>query len=117
MLLPATITKNKKPLPLALPAELTAMLRKKFRQGDVFDATNLRNHWEKAAPDVLIHDLRRSGARNLRRSGVPETVIMVMGGWKTRRVFIRYAIVDETDIKEAMQKVEANNAVSAKEAK
>ena len=62
MLLPATITKNKKPLPLALPAELTAMLRKKFRQGDVFDATNLRNHWEKAAPDVLIHAPPKRGA-------------------------------------------------------
>ena len=47
---------------------------------------------------------RRSAARNLRRSGIPETVIMSIGGWKTRSVFTRYAIVDETDVVEAMRR-------------
>ena len=35
---------------------------------------------------LLIHDLRRSGARNLREAGVDETVIMKIGGWLTRSV-------------------------------
>ena len=50
---------------------------------------------------VLFHDLRRSGARNLRRAGVAEDVIMRLGGWSTRSMFSRYAIVDEQDLADA----------------
>jgi hypothetical protein len=50
--------------------------------------------------------LRRSAARNLLAAGVPETVIMKICGWKTRSVFIRYAIADTTDLTAAMQRWE-----------
>jgi integrase len=67
--------------------------------------------WEKACkaagvPELLFHDLRRTAARNLRRAGVAETVIMKIGGWRTRSVFERYAIVAQSDIADAMQKLE-----------
>ena len=54
---------------------------------------------------ALIHDLRRSGAPNLRSSGVAETVIQI-GCWKTANVFRRYAFVAEDDISKAMAALE-----------
>jgi integrase len=116
MTLPGTIVKNKKPIVLALSAELTAVLKKQFRKvGEpIFDGTNLRREWAKATaaagcPDLIVHDLRRSGARNLREAGVDETVIMKIGGWKTRSVFIRYGIVATKDIENAMDLLQKNN--------
>ncbi len=55
---------------------------------------------------LTFHDLRRTAARNLRRAGIPETVIMKIGGWRTHSVFERYAIVSRTDIADAMRKLQ-----------
>jgi len=73
---------------------------------------DFRGAWASACnaakvPGLLFHDLRRTAARNLRRAGVAEGVIMKIGGWKTRSVFERYAIVSQSDIREAMTKLEA----------
>ncbi len=56
-------------------------------------------------PDLLIHDLRRSGARQLRHAGVPDSVVQKIGGWKTAETFKRYAIVSNADQREAMEKI------------
>ena len=74
---------------------------------------DFRETWEKACkaagvPALLFHDLRRTAARNLRRAGIAEGVIQRIGGWKTRSVFERYAIVTRTDIADAMRKLEAH---------
>jgi integrase len=63
---------------------------------------DFRGMWNSACayagvPDLLFHDLRGTGARNLRRAGIAEGVIMKIGGWRTRSVFERYAIVDQAD--------------------
>ncbi len=54
---------------------------------------------------LIFHDLRRTGARNLRRAGVPESVAMTITGHKTRDVFERYNIKDRRDGIEAMEKL------------
>ena len=75
---------------------------------------DFRGTWDKArkaagTPTLLFHDLRRTAARNLRRAGVAEGVIMKIGGWRTRSVFERYAIVSQSDISDAIQKLDGHS--------
>jgi integrase len=64
---------------------------------------------------LIPHDLRRSAAKALRRAGVPESVIMATGGWKTASMFRRYAIVSSSDSRQAMLDLERSRAGSAAE--
>ena len=54
---------------------------------------------------MILHDLRRSGARALVDAGVPEKVAMAIGVWKTRCVFDRYKINSRRNFVEAGRKL------------
>jgi integrase len=76
---------------------------------------NLRRTWtelcSKAGVNgLLVHDFRRSAARNLRRAGVPESIVMSIGGWRTREMFLRYAIVNPVDTALGIKKLEQARA-------
>ncbi len=128
-------TKNDEPRTIPLAGELYQMLvlQKQVRDQKWPDCPwvffrygkrikDFRGAWEEASkraglwndetdkPKHIFHDLRRTGARNLVRAGVPERVVMAIGGWKTRSVFDRYNIVNERDLHEAAAKLERHLA-------
>jgi integrase len=53
---------------------------------------------------ITMHDARRTSARSKRAAGVPESVVMGIQGWKTAKQFRAYAINDQTDYREALQR-------------
>ena len=65
------------------------------------------------APGLRFHDLRRSGIRNMTRSGVPPAIAMSISGHRTISTFLRYDIASEEDKREALRKVEARAAAEA----
>ena len=127
-------TKSGDPRIVPLPDMLIRMLEKvEPKDGRVFDCTNLRKEWQKACAAAGLgvleevegsydkryhgltpHDLRRSAVRNLRKAGVSEGVAMKISGHKTRSVFERYNIVDESDVVDAMRLVQAMPQPKAK---
>jgi integrase len=116
-------TKNREGREVSMTDAVYALLREcahgKTPDAFVFTRPNgkpilsFRKLWAKACafagcPELLFHDLRRTAARNLRRAGVAEGLIMRIGGWKTRSVFERYSIITQADIKDAITKLQAS---------
>lgn len=83
-----------------------------FTWGDGSPVKDFRETWNqltKAAgvPSLLLHDFRRSAARNLLRAGVNRDVAKRITGHKTDSMFSRYNIVAENDLAEAAEKLES----------
>jgi len=58
-------------------------------------------------PGRIPHDFRRTAVRNLERAGVSRSAAMAMTGHLTESVYRRYAVSDETSLKEAAAKLAA----------
>jgi len=61
----------------------------------------------------LFHDLRRSGVRQMIRSGVPQNVAMKISGHATTAMFRRYDVCSEEDLKAAAESVQRYNAAQS----
>lgn len=53
------------------------------------------------ASGLWFHDLRRTGASQLGAAGVPDRVMMKMGGWSTPGIVNRYAHMKDEDLRRA----------------
>jgi integrase len=71
---------------------------------------SIRQAWRTACRKAELvgkipHDFRRSAVRRLERAGVPRSVAMELVGHQTEAIYRRYAITNETDLRDGLAKV------------
>ena len=101
-------------LPISAPIAAVLARRRAQRRGqdplvfrrDTVTVRAWRTAWPEACrragvPGRLLHDCRRTAARNLVRAGVPERVAMQLTGHRSRAIFDRYNIVQEAELQHA----------------
>jgi integrase len=119
--LPAEKSKSKKPRTLPLSGALIDIIQRRLqvRRLDcpyVFHRRckpikSFRKTFKAAAkeigmPDLVPHDMRRSGVRNFRRAGLSEHKGMKLSGHETDSIYRRYDIFSDDDLIESMNRVQ-----------
>ncbi len=129
--IPAEETKNGVARSVVIAGELTEIIERRqaarlsdnmltdfiFHRGGE-RITEFRKSWASACKHAgcagrLFHDLRRSGVRNMIRSGIPQNVAMKISGHETVAMFKRYDICDEADLRAAAESVQRYNATQS----
>jgi integrase len=82
---------------------------------------DFRKSWKTACklagvPEKLFYDLRRSGVRDMIRSGTPQSVAMSISGHRTASMFLRYNITDDRDQRQALLNRQSYNAAAVSQA-
>src|SRR6266705_643174 len=105
--------------PFGLAPSIKALIEKRWasrdglyvfhRDGQPVGIGAIRSAWKRATKRAglagcLVHDLRRTAARDFRHAGVSEGEIMQLCGWESRAMFDRYNIIDEADLATAVAK-------------
>jgi integrase len=114
-------SKNKAGRLMKLPAECWEIVAR-YMQGknpddylitrsNGFPILSMKDGWREIAkraglPGMLFHDLRRTAARNMLRTGVSASVVMEILGWKSFAMLQRYDIVSEADLAIAAEKLD-----------
>jgi len=119
--LPAEVAKGKKARALPIVEEILDVIerRKQVRRLDcafIFHRNgrpikSFRKAFKAAAKKIgfeglLPHDMRRSGVRNFRKSGLSESEGMALSGHKTNAVYKRYDIISDDDLTQSMKRVQ-----------
>lgn len=135
-------SKNGDPRRAYVPAELVATLRAHLTQVDALQVRLgrvfrrvfvyvdgpqtgrpvglFRKPWARACraagrPGVILHDLRRSGIRNMVRAGVSETVAMKVSGHRTASTFRRYNITSDEDLRAVAERMGMSTGITGQE--
>jgi integrase len=85
------------------PSSLRDLLRWLYRKLPRQAGTSKQ---EAGVPGRIPHDFGRTAVRNLERAGVPRSTAMKMVGHKTESIYRRYAIVTESDLREAAGRIQ-----------
>jgi integrase len=121
--IPGTITKNARGRSFGFDGEAREIMERRL-QARRLDTTLIfhragrpmgpfRDLWRSALKAAglpagrLFHDLRRSGVRNLIRSGVDQATAMKVSGHVTTSMFTRYNITTEGETAEALKRADA----------
>jgi integrase len=119
-------TKTKRPRALPIYGDMRRWLKQQretspagspwvFHGAHNCPVDNHLNGWKEGCeragvPGLLFHDLRRSAVRNMKRAGIQDVEAMRISGHRTRAIFDRYNVVDESDLATAGKRLEEYTA-------
>jgi integrase len=77
-----------------------------FGKDDGTKVVDWRNAWARACKAAgvhrHVHDLRRTAIRRFEQARIPRAVAMALSGHKTLSIYLRYSVVDEGAMREAI---------------
>jgi integrase len=131
---PATMMKNKTAWEISLVGpleEIATALSHPFQEANtpIFDSTNFRWAWNTVCDALKFgtynksthhyhglhpHDFRRSAAKNLVEAGVDKHTAMQITGHRSPKMFDRYHIVTQENVKNALLQVQSHQKATAK---
>ncbi len=81
--------------------------------GEYVEARTAKGETYEKYVGITPHDFRRSAVKAMKQRGVPDRVVMEIGGWRTRAVMDRYFPVDEQELADAAQRIEDGRKLQA----